>query len=137
MRYILGFAALAAMSGAPMLIGCAGEAVSGGDASETGEANVGEAANAFHGTVIGAPGTSSFVNLRTGPGTSYQLAGVMLPGAGVEIVCQTFGEAVSGPSGLSALWDKLDNGLYIADTFVFTGSNGPVAPLCPGGGGGG
>lgn len=53
----------------------------------------------------------------------------------VRIVCQTAGSTMTGRFGTSNLWDKLAKGGYVTDTFVYTGSDGRVAPDCPPAGG--
>jgi uncharacterized protein YraI len=70
------------------------------------------------------------VNVRSGPGTSYPIVRVLPEGARVPIFCQTPGTTVSGPYGTSNIWDNIDNGEYISDTYVKTGSDGYIAPRC-------
>lgn len=69
-------------------------------------------------------------NLRSGPGTSYSVVGSVGSGVRVNIVCQKAGTSHTGPWGTTSLWDKLDSGKWISDAFVYTGSNGTVAPRC-------
>jgi surface antigen len=52
-------------------------------------------------------------------------------GASVVIVCQTAGQKTTGTYGTSNLWDKLQHGGYVSDTYIYTGSDGRVAPECP------
>ncbi|GHD59717.1 hypothetical protein GCM10010317_050650 [Streptomyces mirabilis] len=75
-----------------------------------------------------APGYS--VNVRSGPGTGYSVVRVLPTGSKVAIFCQRPGETVSGPYGTSNIWDNIDNGEYVADVYVKTGSDGYVAPRC-------
>lgn len=70
------------------------------------------------------------VNVRSGPGTSYSIVGSVADGTTVTIQCQVRGETVTGKYGTSNLWDKIGNGKYISDTYVYTGSDGQVAPTC-------
>lgn len=51
-------------------------------------------------------------------------------GAKVLIVCQTRGSKVSGTYGTTTLWNKLKNGGYVSDAYVYTGRDGRVAPNC-------
>jgi surface antigen/uncharacterized protein YraI len=51
----------------------------------------------------------------------------------VRIVCQTAGSTMTGRFGTSNVWDKLAKGGYVTDTYVYTGSDGRVAPACGGG----
>nr|WP_232345437.1 M23 family metallopeptidase [Paenactinomyces guangxiensis] len=71
------------------------------------------------------------VNVRSGPGTSYSIVGKKYDGDVVTIECQIRGETVTGKYGTSDLWDRIGPGQYISDTYVYTGSDGQVAPTCP------
>ncbi|WP_051470971.1 M23 family metallopeptidase [Patulibacter minatonensis] len=71
---------------------------------------------------------------RRGP-RSAAAALVRLPtGTKVRIVCQTTGQQVTGKYGTSRIWDLIDlgggRGAYVTDTYVYTGSDGRVAPTC-------
>lgn len=70
------------------------------------------------------------VNVRTGPGTSYRIVRTLPLGMSVPIYCQKPGERVTGPYGTSNLWCNIANGQFISDTYVYTGSDGYVAPRC-------
>ncbi|MEV7864508.1 SH3 domain-containing protein [Streptomyces sp. NPDC088124] len=70
------------------------------------------------------------VNVRSGPGTNYQLVRVLQYGASVPINCQKPGERIAGPYGTTNLWDNIANGEFISDAYVYTGSSGYVAPRC-------
>ncbi|MFE2419524.1 SH3 domain-containing protein [Streptomyces hokutonensis] len=86
-----------------------------------------DAATTLHYYAI-APGTS--VNVRSGPGTGYTIVRVLPVGSQVPIFCQTPGTTVSGYYGTSNIWDNIDNGEYISDTYVNTGSDGYIAAHC-------
>ncbi|QIQ03379.1 SH3 domain-containing protein [Streptomyces liangshanensis] len=75
-----------------------------------------------------APGYQ--VNVRSGPGTNYQIVRVLAYGTSVPINCQKPGEWISGPYGTSNLWDCIANGQFVSDAYVHTGSDGYVAPHC-------
>ncbi|HZN17992.1 MAG TPA: hypothetical protein VFB84_07390 [Micromonosporaceae bacterium] len=45
------------------------------------------------------------------------------------MTCQRTGETVTGTYGTSSWWDKVGAG-YVADAYIYTGSDGRVAPLC-------
>jgi hypothetical protein len=79
------------------------------------------------------PITGSVVNCRTGPGTSYGIKKSYSKGADVKISCQTTGTSVNGNN----IWDKTQDGCYVADYYVKTGTDGFVTKKCSGGGGGG
>ncbi|MER6631920.1 SH3 domain-containing protein [Streptomyces sp. NPDC000987] len=75
-----------------------------------------------------APGVE--LNVRSGPGTGYPLVRVLPAGSQVPIFCQRPGTTVSGYYGTSNIWDNIDNGEYVSDAYVKTGSDGYVAPRC-------
>lgn len=70
------------------------------------------------------------VNVRAGAGTGFAIVGSAADGASVRITCQRRGTTVSGPFGRTDLWDKTGSG-YVSDAYVYTGSDGRVAPDCP------
>ncbi|MEV0226905.1 SH3 domain-containing protein [Streptomyces sp. NPDC050704] len=70
------------------------------------------------------------VNVRSGPSTDYTVIRVLSEGAKVRIYCQRPGETITGPYGTSNIWDNIDNGEYISDAYVDTGSDGYVAARC-------
>ncbi|MEV6594715.1 SH3 domain-containing protein [Streptomyces acidicola] len=75
-----------------------------------------------------APGVR--LNVRSGPGTNYSIVRVLPEGARVPIYCQRPGERISGPYGTTNIWDNIADGDYISDAYVYTGSDGYVAPRC-------
>lgn len=75
-----------------------------------------------------APGAR--LNVRSGPGTQYGIVRELPVGAKVAIFCQTPGTTVSGYYGTSNIWDNVDNGEFVADAYVNTGSDGYVASRC-------
>ncbi|MFJ7293125.1 hypothetical protein [Streptomyces collinus] len=75
-----------------------------------------------------APGVSLAV--RTGPGTSYGIVRYLPVGAQVPIYCQTPGQTITGTYGTTNIWDNIDNGQYVSDAYVNTGSDGYVAGRC-------
>ncbi|MEV6397279.1 peptidase [Streptomyces sp. NPDC051907] len=70
------------------------------------------------------------VNVRSGPGTNYQLVKTLPYGARVPINCQKPGERISGPYGTTNLWDNIANGQFVSDAYVNTGSDGYVTIRC-------
>jgi hypothetical protein len=70
------------------------------------------------------------LTVRSGPGTGYADVGSLADGTRVTITCQKLGQKVTGTFGTSALWDKVGGG-YIADAYVYTGTDGRIAPNCP------
>ncbi|MET8454169.1 SH3 domain-containing protein [Streptomyces sp. NPDC005209] len=75
-----------------------------------------------------APGCR--LNVRSGPGTGYNLVRVLPEGAKVPIYCQSPGTRVSGYYGTTNIWDNIDNGEYVSDAYVNTGADGYIAPRC-------
>lgn len=69
-------------------------------------------------------------NLRNGPGTNYKKVGTIGGGYTVIITCQRRGEAITGPYGTTRLWNKLKNGKWITDAYIYSGSNGRLAKAC-------
>jgi uncharacterized protein YraI len=75
-----------------------------------------------------APGVR--LNVRSGPGTSYTVVRVLAEGSKVPIYCQTPGTTVTGPYGTTSIWDNIDDGEYVSDAYVNTGSDGYIRPRC-------
>ncbi|MEU7422554.1 SH3 domain-containing protein [Streptomyces sp. NPDC040750] len=75
-----------------------------------------------------APGVR--LNVRSGPGTQFGVVRVLPEGARVSIFCQTPGTTVAGPYGTTNIWDNIDNGQFISDSYVQTGTDGYVASRC-------
>ncbi|MFF4692034.1 peptidase [Streptomyces sp. NPDC001307] len=63
-----------------------------------------------------APGVR--LNVRSGPGTSYNLVRVLPEGAKVPIFCQTPGTTVTGTYGTTNIWDNINNGEFVSDAYV-------------------
>ncbi|WP_406832584.1 NlpC/P60 family protein [Pedococcus sp. KACC 23699] len=76
--------------------------------------------------------TGAALKVRSAPTTASSVVGTRADGARVTIVCQTYGQTVSGTYGTSKVWDKIKSGGYVSDAFIKTGSDGLVAPLCKG-----
>ncbi|MCT9082012.1 SH3 domain-containing protein [Streptomyces fulvoviolaceus] len=75
-----------------------------------------------------APGVA--LNVRRGPGTQYSIVRTLAVGAKVPIYCQTPGTTVTGTYGTSNIWDNIDDGEFVSDAYVNTGSDGYVASRC-------
>ncbi|MFJ3667497.1 hypothetical protein ACIPSE_13695 [Streptomyces sp. NPDC090106] len=75
-----------------------------------------------------APGYQ--LNVRSGPGTGYSIVRVLLAGAQVPIFCQAPGTTVTGPYGTSNIWDNIDDGEFVSDAYIQTGSDGYIRPRC-------
>ena len=79
--------------------------------------------------VIDANGGAT-VNRRTGPGTGYGVAGSIADGATVTVACSANGTTHSGRWGTTALWNKLTDGTWVSDAFMWTGSANSVSGWC-------
>ncbi|KAF9190419.1 hypothetical protein BGZ50_000227 [Haplosporangium sp. Z 11] len=71
------------------------------------------------------------LSIRASPSTSAKVVGSVKNGAKVNIDCIAHGTTVTGKYGTSDIWDHIPGG-YVSDTYVYTGSDGAVAPLCKG-----
>ncbi|WP_410586480.1 hypothetical protein [Amycolatopsis sp. lyj-23] len=88
------------------------------------------------GPALAASGTvhtdsGAALTVRATPSTSGSSVGSIADGTAVTISCQTNGSTVDGKYGTSDIWDKVGNG-YVSDAYVYTGSDGRVAPDCAG-----
>lgn len=87
----------------------------------------GEAA-AASGTVITGAGYT--LTIRSAPNSSASGVGTLRNGDRVQIECQTEGSAVTGDYGRTTIWDRIPGRGYVSDAWIYTGSNGRVAPEC-------
>jgi hypothetical protein len=78
----------------------------------------------------GSPGPA--LTVRERPTSTAPVTGSRRDGARITIVCQSYGELVDGKLGVTRVWDRIGDGGYVSDAYVRTGSDGLVAPLCPG-----
>ncbi|WP_163507282.1 hypothetical protein [Fodinicola acaciae] len=73
------------------------------------------------------------LTVRSGPHTSSTAVGSIADGTSVTIDCQLNGDAVTGKYGTTDIWDHVPSkGGYVSDAYVYTGSDGRVAPDCSG-----
>ncbi|TDD63190.1 M23 family metallopeptidase [Kribbella antibiotica] len=105
---------------------------------------------ALHGSTVRSPGQQLFnygalgftqgiidsngggtVNKRTGPGTNYALAGSIADATTVNIACSKNGTSHSGRWGTTSLWNRLSDGTWVSDAFMWTGLSTPVNGTCP------
>jgi uncharacterized protein YraI len=63
--------------------------------------------------------SSTALNARSGPSTSYSIVKAYAPGSTVKVACQAPGSKV----GTTSVWDKLSDGTYVTDYYVSTPSN--------------
>lgn len=69
------------------------------------------------------------LTVRAGPGTGYRAVGSVSDGQRIRIRCQKLGQRITGTYGTTRLWDFIGTG-YVSDAYVYTGSDGQVAPTC-------
>lgn len=79
--------------------------------------------------VVDANGGGS-LNKRTGPGTGYALAGSVADGATVTVSCSQNGTSHTGRYGTTAMWNRLSDGTWVSDAYLWTGVNGPINGWC-------
>jgi surface antigen len=74
------------------------------------------------------------LNVRSEPSANSKKIGSVANRSLVVIVCHTRGsEFVGGPYHLTTnIWNRLDNGGFVTDAMLNTGSNDPVVPRCDG-----
>jgi LasA protease len=70
------------------------------------------------------------LNKRSGPGTGYAVVGSVADGVTVNVACSANGTSHTGRYGTTALWNRLTDGTWISDAFIWTGVNGPVNGWC-------
>jgi LasA protease len=70
------------------------------------------------------------VNKRSGPGTGYAVTGSVADGATVSVSCSANGTTHTGRWGTTSLWNRLTDGTWVSDAFMWTGVNGPVNGTC-------
>ncbi|MFU8850775.1 peptidase M23 [Micromonospora sp. SL1-18] len=70
------------------------------------------------------------VNRRSGPGTGYGVVGSVADGATVTVACSANGTTHSGRWGTTSLWNKLTDGTWASDAYMWTGSAGAISGWC-------
>ncbi|MGH3647965.1 MAG: peptidoglycan DD-metalloendopeptidase family protein [Micromonosporaceae bacterium] len=82
---------------------------------------------------VGPQGTvntaGAALNVRTGASTSYGSIGSVPDGGTIYLTCQKTGQTITGTYGTTNWWDKVGAG-FVSDAYIYTGSDGRVAPLC-------
>jgi uncharacterized protein YraI len=63
--------------------------------------------------------STTSLNARSGPSTSYPVVATYAPGTTISVTCQTSGQRVE----TTPVWDRLTNGAWVADYYVSTPSN--------------
>jgi LasA protease len=74
------------------------------------------------------------LNRRKGPGTGHPVIDTLPDGATVAIACSARGTTHTGRGGYATdLWNRLTDGGWVSDAFVWTGTPEPVNGYCPDG----
>ena len=66
------------------------------------------------------------LNIRSGPSTTATIIGSLPVNSQVHVYCVRGGTTVNGNS----IWDNIGNGGYVADAYVYTGTDEPIAQGC-------
>ena len=75
--------------------------------------------------------TSGFsLNERSGPSTYNAIRGHLANGATVGVLCQVFGQKLTGPVTTSAWWEVDSHGFYISDAYIAWSPTRPAMPWC-------
>ncbi|WP_406076683.1 peptidoglycan DD-metalloendopeptidase family protein [Micromonospora sp. NBC_00858] len=67
---------------------------------------------------------------RAGPGTGYGAVGSLADGVTVSVSCSANGTSHTGRYGTTALWDRLSDGSWVSDAYLWTGVNAPINGWC-------
>jgi hypothetical protein len=70
------------------------------------------------------------MNVRSSASTTASVKGLAANYAKVGIECYVEGDSVTGTYGTSVIWDRIGPDHYVSDTYLYTGSDEPVAPHC-------
>jgi LasA protease len=72
------------------------------------------------------------LNRRGGPGVNTPPLGTIPDGETVTVACSQQGTRHEGRSGLASdLWNKLTDGSWVSDAYVWTGTGDPLNGRCP------
>ena len=83
----------------------------------------------FNQGIVDANG-GTYVNKRSGPGSGYAIVGSVADGTHVTVSCSANGTTHSGRWGTTSLWNRLTDGTWVSDAFMWTGLTGPVNGYC-------
>ncbi|MGC4807604.1 peptidase M23 [Micromonospora sp. DT233] len=83
----------------------------------------------FNQAVVDANGGGTLTR-RSGPGSGYGAVGSVGDGGTVTISCSANGTTHTGRYGATALWNRLTDGSWVSDAYLWTGVNGPINGWC-------
>jgi flagellar protein FlgJ len=75
--------------------------------------------------------TSSALNVRSGPSTTYPRVRSLANRSRVTATCQRTGPRIAGPARATNLWDKLSTGGYVSDAYLRWSPSRPKLATCP------
>jgi LasA protease len=67
---------------------------------------------------------------RSGPGSGYAALGSLSDGTTVSISCSANGTTHTGRYGATSLWNRLTDGSWVSDAYLWTGVNGAINGWC-------
>jgi murein DD-endopeptidase MepM/ murein hydrolase activator NlpD len=85
--------------------------------------------NACTGRAVTVNTAGAALSVRSGPNTSNASIGSVPDGGTLRITCYRRGTSVTGTYGTSDIWNKVGAG-FVADAYLYTGSDQPVVPAC-------
>lgn len=74
------------------------------------------------------------LNVRGGPSTASGVVGTLGQGTRVRVVCQTYGQLITGPRRASAYWNYLGDARHVSDAYLVWRPSRPAVPWCANGG---
>ncbi|MFC6018064.1 peptidase M23 [Plantactinospora solaniradicis] len=83
----------------------------------------------FNQAVVDANGGGTLTK-RSGPGTGHPGVGSVGDGATVTVSCSANGTSHTGRYGTTSLWNRLSDGAWVSDAYLWTGLNGPINGWC-------
>ncbi|MBE1488577.1 peptidoglycan DD-metalloendopeptidase family protein [Plantactinospora soyae] len=83
----------------------------------------------FNQAVVDANGGGTLTK-RSGPGSGHAALGSVSDGATVTVSCSANGTSHSGRYGTTSLWNRLSDGAWVSDAYLWTGLTGPVNGWC-------
>jgi LasA protease len=74
----------------------------------------------------------TFLNKRSGPGTNYPAVSRVADGVTVTVACSKLGGWATGRNSYRTnLWNRMLDGTWISDAYLWTGTGDPVNGMCP------
>jgi LasA protease len=74
----------------------------------------------------------TFLNKRSGPGTNYPVVSRVADGVTVTVACSKLGGYATGRNNYRTnLWNRMLDGTWISDAYLWTGTGDPVSGMCP------